>query len=738
MNGMTGDGSAAYPHPARTSDFRIGEWTIHPMLNRVTRAAETIQVEPRTMHVLVCLAHRPGEVVLREELLAAVWGEVVVNEEALTRSISDLRRILGDDTRRPRVIETIRKTGYRLMVPASPAAAVPPAHGTDEASHGRAGGEAVVERPSTVGLASGGATEAAPRRVARLPRLGLAAVAAAALLVIVLVAVWVGAGRRSAPRPGPMLRGVPLTALPGDERFPALSPDGSQVAFAWDRGGLSNDIYVTRPGADSPVRLTDDPRDEDFSAWSPDGRLLAFARHGAGGGIIVVPAAGGPERVLLSARLGKWGLDWSPNGLTIALAHADSGDRPRIALLSVETGAVRALTHPAAGEMDESPAFSPDGRFVAFVRADDATRQDLYLVPTEGGEARRLTTTYGVISGLDWTPDGRSLVFSGGWSEDLGLRRLDVRSGKIVELPTPGRRATRPSVALKAGCVAYEDRPLRSELWVLVLAARSGASPAESPLIRSTREESHAAWSPDGRHIAFLSTRTGRRALWVCDADGGNQHQLSHTRGLVLAIPPCWSPDGRRIAATVAVDGVMAIYLFDLAGGLPTRLARSARDQVVRFWSREGQRIYFYERTPSGWRPRWAAAASGEVEDAIYPHADLVCESRDGRTQYYVRHGRTGIFSRPTSGGPERTLYQPERPIRWEDIAPVPRGLLTTFPDEQGRALGLLDGATGRLDVLHHFSPDDATHIGVSPDGARILFEKSRTEGDLVLVEALR
>ena len=69
------------------------------------------------MHVLCCLAVAPGRVVSRNALLDAVWSKAVVNEEALTHAVSLLRRVFGDEPKHARVIQTIHKTGYRLVQP---------------------------------------------------------------------------------------------------------------------------------------------------------------------------------------------------------------------------------------------------------------------------------------------------------------------------------------------------------------------------------------------------------------------------------------------------------------------------------------------------------------------------------------------------------------------------------------------------------------------------------------------
>jgi DNA-binding winged helix-turn-helix (wHTH) protein/TolB-like protein/Flp pilus assembly protein TadD len=99
--------------------MRIGEWLADPAKNELRRGRDVVRVEPKAMDLLVALACKPGQVMTREELLAAVWPGVVVGDEALSQSVTKLRRALGDESRSPRYIETISKRGYRLVAPVS-------------------------------------------------------------------------------------------------------------------------------------------------------------------------------------------------------------------------------------------------------------------------------------------------------------------------------------------------------------------------------------------------------------------------------------------------------------------------------------------------------------------------------------------------------------------------------------------------------------------------------------------
>jgi len=98
-------------------DFRMGAWLVQPSLDAITRDGATVHLEPKVMEVLVCLAQHPGEPILKETLLKAVWPDTFVTNDVLTRSISELRRAFEDDARESTVIQTIPKRGYRLLSP---------------------------------------------------------------------------------------------------------------------------------------------------------------------------------------------------------------------------------------------------------------------------------------------------------------------------------------------------------------------------------------------------------------------------------------------------------------------------------------------------------------------------------------------------------------------------------------------------------------------------------------------
>ena len=95
----------------------IGDWTVDARANRLIGPAGEVELEPRVMDLLVLLAGRPGEVMSKDEIAAALWGEMHVNDDALTRTVFKLRKALGDAARNSRYVATVPKRGYRLVAP---------------------------------------------------------------------------------------------------------------------------------------------------------------------------------------------------------------------------------------------------------------------------------------------------------------------------------------------------------------------------------------------------------------------------------------------------------------------------------------------------------------------------------------------------------------------------------------------------------------------------------------------
>ena len=201
----------------------------------------------------------------------------------------------------------------------------------------------------------------------------------AAALVIATVGVWLVRSKNEVPEVP--LVAVPLTSYPGSESWPSFSPDGTQVAFAWDGEKQDNvDIYVKQIGVEPPYRLTNDPAMDYSPAWSPDGRLIAFLRDLSPGktAIMLIPQRGGSERILAEVN-GVTAAGFALRSILILDSGLKVARRSNIRNRTTGSGPCtcsrrkrenrRPLTNPPIEELgDTAPAVSPDGRTLVFSR----------------------------------------------------------------------------------------------------------------------------------------------------------------------------------------------------------------------------------------------------------------------------------------------------------------------------------------------------------------------------------
>jgi DNA-binding winged helix-turn-helix (wHTH) protein len=94
--------------------FWIGDLRVQPDRLLVIRGEEEIKLERRMMEVLVFLAEHAGETISGERLLIEIWGNTVPGDEMILKTISVLRKLIGDDARNPRYIKTVHGAGYSI------------------------------------------------------------------------------------------------------------------------------------------------------------------------------------------------------------------------------------------------------------------------------------------------------------------------------------------------------------------------------------------------------------------------------------------------------------------------------------------------------------------------------------------------------------------------------------------------------------------------------------------------
>ena len=590
--------------------FEFTPFVLDPAKRVLLRAGVPQTLTPRAFDLLLLLVQQRDRVLSKDEILRTVWADTVVEESNLNQQVFVLRKALNGDGHGPEYIATIPRRGYRFVGEVTERSATSPPSGTRTA--------AIDERGRFP--------------VSRWLLWTLAGVLTIATLL---------AFRSWHAAPDASARILSVTAFPGLERFPSISPDGNFVVFSWTGPNPEDapDLWIKAVDGDALRRLTETPFAETFPAWSPDGRDIAFLR--AGQGVFVISVLGGTERKI--ADTGS-ALGWTPDGRAL-LVRDRAGDKPHgIFKIDLDSGRRQQLTQAPSGFGDWTFDVSPDGQTLAFVRSERGGVGDVYVVPLTGGEVRRRTRWNANISRVAWMPGGREILYS--VQEAPGLDPSLFRVPADGMAPEPGIRAFHASVGgpsisrqrpsgLARIAFARDRVDVGLRFMDLEALRTTGRLDSVAQFSDSTRIDYPGRFSRDGERVAFLSDRTGWAEAWVANRDGSGLHQVTTMRATELGIGG-WSPDGRRIVIDAAIAGNSDVYLVDLDGRPPVRLTSDPTFDGTPEWSSDGQWIYFTSNRTG--RPElWKISVNGGTASQLTRGGGLQPrEAPDGRTLFYL------------------------------------------------------------------------------------------------------
>ncbi len=685
--------------PLGRGRFRVGPWSFDSATNRLSRDDREVSLEPKVCDVLLVLAERAGETVSRAELQTLVWRSEYTSEDLPRRAIYELRKVFEDDSRNPRFIETISRRGYRLVADvereADSANSTVTIDGAADVSdeQGPVASEADVVRPGR------GTIKALP----------LAALVLLATFWIVR-SVWLSNSVIRASTSTSQgnytfssATRTPLTSSPGLEVLPAISPDGSRIAFMqFDdfRDLQRGSLRILIPGAESSLQVTHREAGDAYSiqspTWSPDGTMLAFLREREGSHwIYQVSAVGGPERPLVDLQTPRsYGLTWSPDGKSFATGLGVDDQPMSIYRIDTESLERVAMTQPPEAILgDHSPVWSPDGHSIAFLRSlANETSREVHVLDVASGENRSLLKTPRLIGNVDWTPDSRQLVmpiFTGGRYQ---LHRLELESEPALRPIGPmGDNARVVSVARNARRATYSSRQLDVGIWRFDRVSGEGRA---MPALSSTYFDAAFSLAADGNRVVMASTRSGSYEIWTSDLEGKEPIQLTSFEGPVVG-QPRWAPDGSRIAFYAIDNDNADLWLMASDGTALRRVGDSLTDDRVPSWSMDGNSLYFASDRSGDWQIWSFDLDSDETRQVTRDGGFFAQEGADGGL-YYSRWQVPGLWRRTADGSEVQILDDRLGVANWGDWFLDEQGIVYLTMRESGRnALDLLPYSGG-------------------------------------------
>lgn len=265
-----------------------------------------------------------------------------------------------------------------------------------------------------------------------------------------------------------------ITNYPEDDARPSFSSDGTKIVFHSKKAGKfkkrrkNRDIWVISVDGTNPKQLTSTEADDFNPVYSPDGKLMAY-----------VSEADGTQDI------------WMMN--------ADG------------TGKKNLTTDPGR---ESYPAWSPDGKSIIYSAFPETGGDaDLWIVTLDDGKKEKLTNISGNESFPTWHKDGKHMAFTSDKDGNLDIYAIDIETKEVHRLIETPHRKSRPSFSLDGTMIAYSawesDADIKPQIWV---ANANGTQPYQ---ITHEARNTHPAWSPMGREIAFHSDYDGNWDIWI-------------------------------------------------------------------------------------------------------------------------------------------------------------------------------------------------------------------------------
>jgi Tol biopolymer transport system component len=706
---------------------------------------------------------QPGRIVEKNELMNRLWPDSFVEEANLTFNIQQVRKALGDNARHPVFIETVARRGYRFVAdveevltdseqlqsqmrfdrklagtssptsdawparePPSNAAEVPqlepsPGNPTPTILHASVSGSSNRRRSFSIAAAAGG--------------------------LMLLASIWVvwrfgyvpernqNGDKHAGVMPSASLPSVKLERLTasGTSRYAVISPDGKYVAYTSEtKRQLS--IWLMQLATNTTVEIVPSNGEGIYGlAFAHGGEHLYFVRGGGGAPLALyrVSSIGGLPAKLVTNLQGSFSL--SPDDSKVAfIRYSDDDKECALVIANADGSQERELVVHAQPDRFNTPAWSPDGRSIAVaVGPSDSGAQQVRLVvfnAADGANRELSSEKWFHIRRLAWLPDKTGLFIVGARrGEDTHqIWKISYPAGSLSRITDSLASYLDLSLTVDAGKAVATQMTLNSNIWIgssrepqslrlitqavgsfcwtphgkIVYSSHTGpgrnlwimqADGTEQRQLTDTRYNAAPAISTDGRYVVFISNRTGSFQLWRMNFDGSNQVQLTNGRGLQ---EPTISPDARWVVYHSVDD--WQLWKISIDGGEPVRLTeRRAKNPSV---------------SPDG---KWIA-----------------CFGRDARQN-------PQIMIVPFEGGRAAKEFDisPLRPaavrLQW-----TPDGKALIYAASHGGSASLYKQSLygGEPHKLVNLYENDIFDFGLSPDGRYLAAIRGNWHHDVVLI----
>lgn len=536
-----------------------------------------------------------------------------------------------------------------------------------------------------------------------------------------------------------------------------ISPDGKYVVYEAERDNKFS-LWLRQVATSSSVKLVPDSDDTYFgTTFSPDGNFIYFVKVSSqsvsDGKLYKVPTLGGTPQEILS-NIGS-PVTFSPDGKQFAFIREGSPQGPtsQLVMANVDGSDQRPLytAKPPLFAFDRNgPSWSPDGKHIAVgtvSRGQQGISTGISMVDLTGRLTPFVPKLAGRVSRLQWLSDDSGLVFCATATKGGSAASSYQAGEQIWFVSYPGAEVSRITndlnsygdvslgVTADGSTLVTVQRTLTSAVWLLSKDFQKATQ------VTSGREDGWMRVGAGGGRIAYTSSPTGTRSIWIANRDGSNPRQVTPEGDVGGAFT--FSPDGRSFAYCLMPKPTYKndVWIMNVDGSNVRQLTHTG-SIVGAIYSSDGRWVYFLHQSEGSTRQFKIASTGGEpiqVSDleasagSISPRGDrMLLRYFDKKASQW----KLGIIS--TQDG--KLVQSIDRPIStylpFSHYVPDWLGENAVFFPVTHNGVGNLwkaplDG--GPPLQLTHFTSDLIWNEAIADDGS-IILARGKLESDAILI----
>ncbi|NQZ82502.1 MAG: winged helix-turn-helix domain-containing protein [Colwellia sp.] len=504
------------------------QWKFSFLDGQLKSKEQTHRLPPIQAKLLAFLLNNAGQLLSREEIIDHVWQDKIVNEDALSRSIAQLRALLADDRKNPVYIETIPKRGYRFIAKIRSAA------------------KEEIETSHSI-------SKNFPYKVSLI----------VSIVFMLLIGGWFFQKTNESSKWDHIFNQAinnaqRLTADTYIEYQAELSADGQFITLVYRKEGQYITRVLTREG-----QVKFELANKKSKYLSPilshdNNQLLSAVIENKKCRIALVTVATLNQETISSCQLPNESsiFDWAKDGKSFL--YVDNGSEhstTAIWLYNLATKTTKQLTFPGnTTNYDTRPRFSPNDKSISFIRGTDSIRNIYQAARNDLANVDQLTSEKSMILSHQWIDDDH-IIFDSNKRGDKNIWLLDVAEKTITNLGAKDGQI--PSVDRLGETLIYQEKKYQANLWQINLTSKE-----ETLLVSSAKFDNHPAYSPNGEQLAFTSNRNGISDIWLYDIKEKKELKLLSIKGESL-ISPFWHPSENKLLISTLNDKGYQCLEFD-------------------------------------------------------------------------------------------------------------------------------------------------------------------------------